>query len=73
MPFHNLGHVVVGPDPGLLEGRTETLLHLNRHNNNENWNTSGINSTGFWFRWLLWNLPTISSSYQDLEKDFINN
>ena len=44
--------------------------YLNRHRNNENWTKSGINSAGFWSRWLLWNLPTISSSYQDIKKRF---
>ncbi len=41
-------------------------LYINRHKNNENWTKSGINSAGFWPRWLLWNLPTISSSYHDI-------
>jgi hypothetical protein len=41
-------------------------LYINRHKNNENWTNSGINSAGFWSRWLLWNLPTIKASYQDI-------
>ena len=45
------------------------LRYIKRHNN-ENWTKSGINSAGFWSRWLLWNLPTISSSYQDIKKRF---
>ncbi len=45
-------------------------LYIYRHKNNENWSKSGINSAGFWSRWLLWNLPTISSSYQDIKKRF---
>ena len=44
--------------------------YINRHKNNENWTKSGIDSAGFWSRWLLWNLPTISSSYQDIKKRF---
>ena len=32
--------------------------YINRHKNNENWSKSGIDTTGFWSRWLLWNLPT---------------
>ena len=43
---------------------------INRHKNNEVWSKSRINSAGFWSRWLLWNLPTISSSYQDIKKRF---
>jgi hypothetical protein len=48
------------------------LRYIKRHNN-ENWTKSGINSAGFWSLWLLWNLPTISSSYQEIKKDLIYN
>ena len=45
------------------------LRYIKRHNN-ENWSKSGINSAGFWSKHLLWNLPTISASYQDIKKRF---
>ena len=45
-------------------------LYINRHKNNENWTKSGINSAGFWSRWLLWHLPSITASYQDIKKRF---
>ncbi len=45
-------------------------LYINRHKNNENWTKSGINSAGFWSKHLLWNLPTITASYQDIKKRF---
>ena len=45
-------------------------LYINRHKKNENWTKSGINSAGFWSKQLLWNLPTISASYQDIKKRF---
>ena len=44
--------------------------YINRHKNNENWTKSGINTAGWWSRWILWHLPTISSSYQDIKKRF---
>jgi hypothetical protein len=47
--------------------------YINRHKNNENWSKSGIDTAGWWSRWLLWNLPSISASYQDIKKDLINN
>ncbi len=47
------------------------LRYIKRHNN-ENWTKSGIYSAGFWSRWLLWNLPTISASYQDIKKRLNN-
>ena len=45
-------------------------LYINRHKNNENLSKSGINSAGFWSKHLLWNLPTITASYQDIKKRF---
>ncbi len=45
------------------------LRYIKRHDN-ENWTKSGMNSAGFWFHWLLWHLPRISSSYQDIKKRF---
>jgi hypothetical protein len=44
--------------------------YLDRHKARENWNKSGISSSGFWSRWLLWNKPTLSGSIQDLFKRF---
>jgi hypothetical protein len=37
---------------------------------NENWLKSGIDTAGFWSRWLLWNKPTIKESYMDIKKRF---
>jgi hypothetical protein len=45
--------------------------YINRHKNNENWGKSGIDSAGFWSRWLLWNLPTIKDSYNDIKRRFL--
>ena len=45
--------------------------YILRHEKNENWTKSGIDSAGFWSRWLLWNKPTIKSSYQDIKKRFL--
>ena len=38
---------------------------------NEDWGKSGIDTAGFWSRWLLWNKPTIRESYQDIKKRFL--
>ena len=45
--------------------------YINRHEKNENWTKSGINSAGFWSRWLLWNKPSIKASYEDITKRFL--
>ena len=44
--------------------------YINRHKNNEDWTKSGIDTAGFWSRWLLWNKPTIKNSYLDIKEIF---
>ena len=44
--------------------------YINRHKTNEVWSKSGIDTAGFWSRWILWHLPTIKESYQDIKKRF---
>ena len=44
--------------------------YIQRHKKNENWNKSGIDTSGFWARWLLWNLPTLEDSIKDIEERF---
>ena len=46
-------------------------LYINRHKKNEDWGKSGIDTAGFWSRWLLWNKPTIKESYQDIKRKFL--
>jgi hypothetical protein len=45
-------------------------LYLARHENNEDWNKSGILTAGFWSRWLLWNKKTLKESIKDVEERF---
>jgi hypothetical protein len=35
------------------------------------WGKSGIDTAGFWSRWLLWNKPTIKESYDDIKRRFL--
>lgn len=42
----------------------------NRHRSRENWTKSGIETAGFWSKWILWNKPTLMSSIRDTEKKF---
>jgi hypothetical protein len=44
--------------------------YIRRHRSHENWNISGIHTSGFWSRWLLWNKPTLRESISDLERRF---
>ncbi len=44
--------------------------YIARHKVNENWNKSGIDTAGFWSRWLIWNKPTLKTSIKDIENRF---
>ena len=45
--------------------------YVARHEKNEDWSKSGIDTAGFWSRWLLWHKTTIKESYEDIKKIFI--
>lgn len=49
---------------------TRKKRYILRHRGRENWTKSGINTPGFWSRWLLWNKPTIQASILDIERRF---
>ena len=54
----------------LHKNEARKQLYINRHKNNENWTKSGIDTAGFWSRWILWHLPTIKESYNDIKRRF---
>ena len=47
------------------------LRYIARHEKNEDWSKSGIDTAGFWSYWLLWNKPSIKESYEDIKKRFL--
>ena len=44
--------------------------YLARHKAREDWTLQGMESAGFWARWLLWNQPSISASIRDINQRF---
>ena len=44
--------------------------YIKRHEKNEDWTINGINTAGFWSRWLLWNKKGLMSSIKDTEERF---
>lgn len=44
--------------------------YLDRHKAREDWTKSGIDTPGFWSRWLTWNKESISGSIADIESRF---
>ena len=44
--------------------------YLSRHKSSENWTLSGVDTAGFWARWILWNESSITASIQDVNARF---
>ena len=44
--------------------------YITRHKKRENWTKSGIDTAGFWSRWLTWNKPSLSASIKYIEEKF---
>ena len=44
--------------------------YLARHKANEDWTLAGVDTAGFWARWLLWNQPSITASIRDINRRF---
>jgi hypothetical protein len=44
--------------------------YIQRHRANEDWSKSGIDTPGFWSRWLLWSEPTLKESIKLIEDKF---
>lgn len=57
-------------DYTMHKDRQRYLNYINRHKARENWTKSGIDTAGFWSRWLLWNLPSFQASLRDIERRF---
>jgi hypothetical protein len=53
-----------------LEREARKKNYLSRHKSREDWTASGIDTAGFWSRWVLWNLPTVSASLADTKRRF---
>ena len=45
--------------------------YILRHQTNEDWSKSGIDTARFWSRWLLLNKPSIKESYEDIKIRFL--
>ena len=44
--------------------------YLARHRANEDWTMGGVDTAGFWSRWLLWNKHSITASIRDINQRF---
>jgi hypothetical protein len=57
-------------DYTLSKDKVKKANYIARHAPREVWGKSGIDTAGFWSRWILWNEPTIEQSVRDTEKKF---
>ena len=44
--------------------------YLARHKTSEDWTLAGVDTAGFWARWLIWNKPSITASNRDINQRF---
>tara|TARA_R110002073_G_scaffold57237_2_gene145634 strand:- start:26 stop:325 length:300 start_codon:yes stop_codon:yes gene_type:complete len=44
--------------------------YLIRHKKREDWTKGGINTAGFWSRWLLWSKPSLKGAIKLIENKF---
>ena len=44
--------------------------YLARHRTRENWTLQGVESAGFWARWILWNKTSLAASIADLNRRY---
>tara|TARA_R110000803_G_scaffold162828_1_gene226512 strand:- start:1851 stop:2150 length:300 start_codon:yes stop_codon:yes gene_type:complete len=45
-------------------------LYLIRHKKREDWSKKGIDTAGFWSRWLLWSKPSLNGAIKLIETKF---
>ena len=44
--------------------------YIDRHRKNEKWGKDGVETAGFYSRWVTWHKPTIEASVNDLNKKY---
>ena len=42
--------------------------YIDRHKKREDWGASGVDTAGFYSRWVTWNKDTLTKSVDDLNK-----
>ena len=49
---------------------TRKASYLARHKAREDWTLQGVESAGFWARYVLWNKPSLAQSIADINRRF---
>lgn len=45
-------------------------LYVSRHSSKEDWTKSGIETAGFWSRWILWSKPSLTAAIKFTKDKF---
>mgnify|MGYP003626882074 FL=1 len=57
-------------DYTINKSQSRKNAYISRHKTRENWTKSGINSAGFWSRWISWSQPTLTESIKYVNNKF---
>ena len=57
-------------DYTMHKDQTRQQRYISRHKKNEDWEKSGIDTSGFWSKHLLWGQPSLTASIRDVNKRF---
>lgn len=63
-------YTIYNAEEGKAVADKHKKLYLARHKEREDWTKSGIETAGFWSRWVLWSRPTLEESIKYLIKKF---
>ena len=58
-----------GNVPSVSPGLQNKMLKVVK-SNKENWSIKGIDTAGFWSRWLLWSYPDLEAAKRFMKKQF---
>lgn len=59
-------------DYTLHKNPTRKDRYISRHQKREDWTKEGLDTAGFYSRWVLWNQPTLKKSVDDLNRRYKN-
>jgi hypothetical protein len=57
-------------DYTLHKNKKRMEAYTARHRKKENWNKSGIDTAGFWSKWLIWSKPSLNQAIKHIENKF---
>lgn len=65
-----MDYILYNKEEGKKVADKHKRLYLARHKKREDWTKSGVDTAGWWSRWLLWSKPSLEESLNHLIKKF---